>query len=377
MADIPKGSSAKDTSDDLFSIFHSEIVIVASWFNAHGWIAWLILVIVVVVMITKPFSEAYDIWVARIAKPIAKTWRFRWAVRAAEKYDVRGHANIALRRIAAQMPKGWISELDIKWVDRETRKQFFENQKLVVHMRPLDDQDFNFVSVVHLFLQETLFSNVRHLIPDLQRAAAVLYFGSRIAEERGASTIETFGERIFEPLVRKKKKIEQYFQRYCKIDESGFFSGTFIREIQHIAQQVRGTKYRDNMAAEMNEVLTHLEEFREGYSKGQSEHVMMPESAWSRNGIASKYGLLLVASPLKAAVDDEGSGYVSRALQRERENVKRLYVFGTADQLAYAIKVMQEIEKKTSYELEQQFELHRDYRGDVGGVGALFVLASV
>ncbi len=363
-----------DTPEGFGKIFAGQLDVVTQWMKDHGVIAWVILVVLVVIFFTKPSFDAFDVWWARLLAPVGKKWKFRGLVRAAVKCDVRGFANKAIRQLAPQLPDGWIPELDINWVDNETRQQFFENGKIVVHVRPLEDQEVNFVSIVHLFLQEALFPRVKMIVPETQRTAAILYFGDRIAAARSERTAEVFGQRIFEPIVGKKKKVLEFFQRYTELDAKGYFSGAFIREIQHVAREVRATRLRDNMSAEMNAALTHLEEFAKGYAKSQLDHVMMPESAWIRNGIMTKYALLLVANPAKAAIDDLGAGYVARAQQRYREGVRRLYVFGTAGQRNYAKQVLREIAFKTPYTLEQEFELHRDYRGDAGGLGALFVL---
>lgn len=72
-------------------------------------------------------------------------------------------------------------------------------------------------------------------------------------------------------------------------------------------------------------------------------------------------------------MDADGNGYVSRAERNYRENVRRLYVLGSSGQRDFAKKVIREIGARTRFELEQEFDLYRDYRGNIGGIGALFV----
>jgi hypothetical protein len=345
----------------------------ANWFNTHGLIAWMALGVVLLLTLAPKFFESYDIWMARVLHPLAKWLKFKILVRAATKYDVRGHVNRAIGRLAKELPDGWVSDLEIRWVNNETREQFFEKNSIVVRVRPLQKQDENFVTVVHLFLKQALFGNVRHIIPELQRMAAILYFGDRISTLRGESTSKAFGERVFEPAVSGKKRILEYYQRYADLDEKGFFTGPFLREVQHVALEVRATRFRDNMGAEMNQALTHLESFCTAYEKSRSDGTPINEADWRRRGIMTKYGLLLVAHPNKAMVDADGKGYVARAERNYRENVRRLYVLGSSGQREFAKKVIHEIKARTRYELEQEFDLYRDYRGNVGGIGALFV----
>ena len=88
----------------------------------------------------------------------------------------------------------------------------------------------------------------------------------------------------------------------------------------------------------------------------------------------TKYALLLVAHPGKAAADVDASGYVARAQRDADQGVRRLYVLGSSGEREFARTAIKQIVRNTPYVLEQQFELHRDYRGNLGGVGALLVM---
>lgn len=243
----------------LEKFFAGPIKVAANWFNTHGIVAWVLLVVVLLFTIAPQFFKSYDIWMARILRPVAAWLKFRGLVRAATKYDVRGHVNRAVGRLAKELPDGWVSDLEIRWANNETKEQFFENNRVIVRVRPLQKQDENFVTVLHLFLKQALFGTVRQIIPELQRMAAILYFGDRISKLRGESAAKAFGERVFEPAISGKKKILEYYERYSDLDEKGFFTGPFLREVQHVAAEVRATRFRENMAAEMNQALTHLE----------------------------------------------------------------------------------------------------------------------
>jgi hypothetical protein len=359
-------------TDELFKhVFAQPLDAVIGFLKGNSWIAWALLALIVVWNCLGAFEGA-DILRARIIAPLARWSKFRWLARAAAKYDVRGHVNQAINTIAAELPDGWITDIDLKYVNGETRAEFFANNKPVVHIRPFEDQERNVVTVINVFLREALFGNVRHIIPDLQRTAAVLYFGDRIALSRSEATAKAFGEYVLEPAVKGKDKILQYYQRYSGIDQRGLFSGPFIREIKHVAEEVRASRFHNKMAEEMNAALTHLEEFANAYQKSREERVPMGVDAWVRKGIVTKYALMLVANPLKAATDEQAA-YVRRALAYSEKGIKRIYVLGASGEWRFASKVINAIAKDTPYVIEQRFALYKDYRGDAGGIGAVFV----
>ena len=134
---------------------------------------------------------------------------------------------------------------------------------------------------------------------------------------------------------------------------------------------MRTVPLRAQMGQELNEVLKHLEEFVRKYQESAAQRTpRIDEHLWTRQGAVSTYGLLLVAHPLKA---QGGIGqYVTRAQNRFNENVTRLYVLGAGNENRFAEQVITAIKNQTGYTLVERFELYKDYRGEPGGVGAVF-----
>ena len=126
-----------------------------------------------------------------------------------------------------------------------------------------------------------------------------------------------------------------------------------------------------DIGTEFSEVLKHLEDFLEQFD---SEEHIVADSSWVRKGAINSYGLLLVAHPIKAA-DGTTKAYINRAKERAEKKIHHLYVFGTQEEAAFVKKVIKGIQEVVDdYELQEEFTLHRDYRGDKGGHGALFAL---
>src|SRR5690606_31576261 len=106
----------------------------------------------------------------------ARSRQFKQLTKAAKKYDIRGHVNKAVAELKSELPSGWIREIDIEWVEREDKEDFFHDDEIVVRVRPYDEQNRNFVTVVHQFLSKALFPKVKKVIPGVQRDAAILHY---------------------------------------------------------------------------------------------------------------------------------------------------------------------------------------------------------
>lgn len=55
------------------------------------------------------------------------------------------------------------------------------------------------------------------------------------------------------------------------------------------------------------------------------------------------------------------------------KGVERIYVMGTSQEKNFVKKVISEIAKLPECRLVEIFKLHRDYREDRNGIGALFI----
>lgn len=362
------------------NVFSSQLTSSKNIFESHptlGWILFGIVVLGVIFVAIMNSVSAFDILRSKILKPWAKSKKFNKLVRSAKKYDIRGYVNKAVGELKTELPLGWIREIDIEWVENEDKEDFFHNNEVVIRVRPYGEQDRNFVNVTYQFLNRAFFPKVKKVIPEVQRESAILYFSERIAQKRGKNTVDAFVDYIFEPAIDKESKIVEYLGRYKNLDNKGLFSGTFLREIQHIAEEIRTIPQRKMMGNELSEVLKHLEEFSKAYDVSQNKGgEQISEYLWSRNGVVSKYGILLVAHPEKAMSGDSRQ-YVRRAQRFFDEGAERLYVLGARNENGFADGVVRAIASGTNYQLVENFDLYKDYRGNPGGVGAVFIKREV
>lgn len=341
------------------------------WFFFFCWLAWMF-----VTGIIKISPDVESIW-AKILLPVAGFIQFKFLTRAAIAADIKGNVNAFVSELKSELPFSWFPVLDIDWIQEETVHDFFSDDMPVLRMRPIKNQDSNFAIGVHRFIGKNLFPITKQIIPVKYRDAAVLELGRRLIQTRRPSLRQKFDDEILEPAIKQNSELLEYLDRYHALDTRGFFTGSFLREIHTVATDARFLPIRKNLDDEIELILKHNEDFLKKYIAFQAAPLgyrePMPDALWSKRGAATNYSFLLVAQKLKA-----NSGqirvYVNKAAEKLASGVERLYVFGASSEKWFARAVINTIsERVPGFKLVGKFRLPYDYRGDKGGMGALFV----
>lgn len=296
-------------------------------------------------------------------KSIARKWKGRRLIKNAIASDIETRVNEVVIDLQNELPVGWIKKASIKWIS-EIEDADLEEGEMILRLRPLENQDKNLLSGVYVFFTKALFPNTKEVIPSNSRKAAILTIAHRTIAEKKPFLKQEFENSFLETAVQNDPSIATYLGRYKQIDQKGFFTGSFLREIHEIATKARFHELRGRMNQEIDEILTHIEEF----IAHVSTHTVLSEG-WHRVGPATSYAFLLVAQPNHQGIQP----YIDRAKERSSQNIERLYVMGAKEQEPFARYAISEIAKLPDYNLVEIFNLNKDYRGMQGGVGALFV----
>lgn len=310
-----------------------------------------------------------DFW-----KWTAGKWRGRKLVKNAIASDIETHVNEVVADLQNELPTGWIKRASIKWIT-EIKDSDLEEGEMILRIRPLENQDQNFLSGVYAFFTRALFPRTKEVIPANARKAAVLRIAHRTIAEKKPFLKQSFEDSFLETAVRDDASVATYLGRYDRLDQKGFFTGSFLREIHEIATKARFHELRGRMNQEIDEILTHTEEFISNLDRPNGNarvpRTTIPPGGWFRVGPATSYAFLLVARP-----DHQGARpYINRAQERLTQNIERLYVMGAKEQEPFARYVISEIAKLPNYKLMEVFNVNKDYRGSQGGIGALFVIS--
>lgn len=338
--------------------------------HAILWFVLLLIIILVIIInfLTKLIPQL-DLIKSRILMPLSKKFKQKKLIKAAIKSDIKSHINIQIKKFQKYLPKEWIKEIDIDWVTSENEKQFIEDDKVVLRLRPVECQNQNFINTTYHFLKQITFPKTNHIVPEAHLESSIMFLCKKIISEKGDDILTTFEDEMLEPAIQKHKRMPQYLEDYDMIDKKGFFMGTFLRELHIVAMEVRFKPQRSNIGEEANGIIKHIKEFISKYESGNNE---IPSSLWYNLKNISKYGLLLVASPFKAQLSIDA--YIKRANEKFLNGANRIYVFGTTTESNFFEAVVCGIEKLCSNcELKEKFIMPYDYRGNPGGLGAIFI----
>ncbi len=174
--------------------------------------------------------------------------------------------------------------------------------------------------------------------------------------------MKKFEKDFIEQSIELDPDIAGYIGDYAYIDKYGYFTGTYLREIHRIADNVRYTDMRSRIENEFKGILAHIKDFIDSYPN------RAPRELWHRKGESSSYAFLLVAQPFHANIRP----YLKRAKEHYLNGIERLYVMGVNQERTFVKKVIKKITSETRYNLLELIELHKDYRGESGGIGAIF-----
>ncbi len=297
----------------------------------------------------------------------ANTYKYEVFKRKAISSDIEALVNSIVFSLQDELPKGWIKRASIKWVRDITRKDQAPLNEIILRMRPIEDQNTNLLYSVHAFFGEALFPKIGHIIPLSKKNAATLLITRRALESRGPSFRDLFEEQLLEKAIQENSDVLRDFSKFEKLDNKGFFTSALLREVHTLTNLAKFNPIRTTIDNEINSVTKHMLDFS-GALTGPS---VIPEPLWSRKGPITNYAFLLVARP-----DNNGSkNYVLRAKQRFIEGVTRLYVLAKEEQRDFAKQVIKEIGKLTECNLEETFELNKDYRCNQGGLGAILTVS--
>lgn len=132
---------------------------------------------------------------------------------------------------------------------------------------------------------------------------------------------------------------------------------------------------RDHITDESTDIIEHCETFLKHIrlSKKQREKLNISDfddnKIWTYSGRAFKYAFVAIAKP-----QHEGIWKYRVAVKRHIQNgVNRIYIVGAGNEVDFTNLVIDSIQRHIKgIKINQKFKQYRDYRGDYGGIGAIF-----
>lgn len=337
----------------------------------HPYLGWVVLAVIIVTWILSSLATAFpqfETLKSKVYTPLALYFKSRQLEKKAIASDITGQTNTFLKELIPELPKGWIRPVSIKWVANESKKKFLEEDRTILIMKPVKNQQSNLAKAVFEYFNKNLFPDTKWMIPETLIESAALHL-TRRSIGKNSKLEKVFESEIMIPAVKKKKRLQRTLGKYDTIDAKGFLTGTYLREIHRMAEGVKFTELADDIPKEASEILAHIEKFSKNLNSKKED---LREESWYRDGMQMGYKFLLVAMPVK-----EGRGliqpYVDRAMACAEEGNKVIYVYGCTSQKKFFRQVVKTIERTVpDLELVEKYRVKFDYRGEPSGLCAVF-----
>jgi hypothetical protein len=291
----------------------------------------------------------------------AKRVKHKKLEKQAIKSNIETIVNMTVNSLADELPKGWINRVSIQWV-RDKSASSIQNNEIILRIKPYESQDYNLINGIYFYFTQAIFPTTKEVIPSNIRKSVALQISKRTISINKPYLISKFEEEFLEKEIQEDTTILNYFDKYNKIDAQGFFTGIFIREVSAVAEMSRYTELRNKIEEEITCILDHIINFQNRLHKKEP-------SCWNRTGPASSYAFMLVAKPTHKSI----LPYLKRAKENIDNNIDHLYILGCNQEVKFVKDVINSISRTPEYDLIEIFTLHKDYRGENDGIGALLI----
>jgi hypothetical protein len=343
-----------------FILLQSDPIIPGYWGTIFQIIGILVIILTLIELLSNLFPK-----LSRLKKFLfqflSHYFHFKSLEKKAIAVDIEGAINESVIDLQSELPTGWIQKASIKWVKEQSPNDLREGE-IILRLQPQEKQDSNLVTGIFTYFSNTLFPETKEIIPECTRKAVALQISRRTIEEKRSFALQTFENEIVEREIKVDPNILTFLDDFRQLDKKGFFTGSFLREVDYTAKKIRFLPIRNKFLEEINFIINHNKAFIDALPE-------VPNHLWSRKSESSSYRFLLVKNPFKY----KHKIYVNRAQMSLDDGIEHLFVMGSNNERKFVKKVIEEIQKIPNYELAEVYNLYKDFRGKRNGIGALFI----
>lgn len=220
---------------------------------------------------------------------LAKKYKYKKLKKLAIKSDVEHAINLTVFELQSELPKGWTRKASVQWVSNLSKKNESLLDEIILRIRPLENQDMNLIYGVYSFFDQSMFPRIQTVIPNNIRKSSVLLVTQRALCLKKHYLKEQFEDSILDDEIKEDGTILKYFEQLKTIDNRGFFTSVFLREIYELATKIRFQQSRNRIEKEIESILLHIIQFsKEVISVGHSA----VDSMWHKDGPVTNYTFL-------------------------------------------------------------------------------------
>ncbi|TAK18498.1 MAG: hypothetical protein EPO37_05455 [Nitrosarchaeum sp.] len=219
--------------------------------------------------------------------------------------------------------------LKFKWVKDENFSSYVEEKDVIIIMDYHNNNAKNFVNAIGQYISQAFIPTVRHEIPQDVLIAAELVMQEKIIQEKRPDALDTFRNEVLPTKIANNVNIEQFRERFKKLDIIGFFDNMFLTEIVFAGSRLQDL-IENQRKQEIENFITFI------------ENIPDESKPLDFSGNVFHVWITLVAKQFKK--DYQGTApYVKRAEEAYSKKYDSLYVTGRDQNMDFVNDVISDI----------------------------------
>ncbi len=302
-------------------------------------------------------------WNARLWHTISQHTTIRSLRNKAISSQIDEVLNQTVFELQPYLPKGWLKRARVEWVGSHGPSHFRDGQ-IIVRIKPSNNSDHNLMRSLWAYFSTSIFPLTQEILPRDFVSAVALAVARTGIEKSHQYLLDEFDKSFLNTAADHDDPIWEYFADCVRLNDYGLLLGPLLREIDAAASSIRFRAERVRISDHIRGVITHMLSFQPFLMGNKRERDWIYQSSsWS-------YAFILVSRPPETRPAIES--YVRRAETDVQCGIDRLYILGRGDEREFVQDVIRATTSVRGLKGIDIFQLYRDYRGEVNGIGAMF-----
>ena len=253
--------------------------------------------------------------------------------------ELEGNIGVFVDDLNKEMSGVKMKSPKICFVHEETRDAFIKKNRVIIKLKPKEDQDFNFAVASYLFVKQTTIPTAKKALSPEMGESIDLYMGRKFLEKRRRSALDSYLEEFYLPQVRNNQNMQNILEDFEQLDDYGLFSRILLQELLFLEKKVVGKTNIVNLEKEFND----LKEFVLKIVKRE----VREKVPLFFDGRITNTAIILVA--ITARREQQGTKpYVSRFRKNINEGANHIYFIAWSKSVRFLGEVINEINQSFS-----------------------------
>lgn len=259
--------------------------------------------------------------------------------------DIQSRVNRYSRHVLREIGEGNIVDVRIKWVDSTTPEAFFKQDKLTIRMDCSENSHRNLVLATYYYVSSTVAREGRPYLDPKLREALDLTCTKKILDSEAREFEKSYFDNTYLfPKLEADRELQQDCLGLTHIDNKGYFTRLFLRELRAIGVLLEGSIPTDEVRAELRDFYLFLFRLANSPIAHEGGEPLAPEQFRFRRRYLNIQVVLLA---VYANVESENLRPYRRRIKDGLQNgIQTFYLIAGAPSFAFLEKVQEDIQHR-------------------------------